>query len=87
MQLVSIREQGHEFAVAADLIPLFSHLRIPWIMAYDNQPIVTAAEKAEFLKQAASGGWNVVSVHDAHTAAAKIEEVGENQYRYEPLAL
>ena len=87
MQTVSIREQGQEFVVAADLIPLFSHVRIPWIMAYDNQPIVTAAEKAAFLKRAASQGWTVVSVHDAQTAAARIEEAGDNQYRYAPVAL
>jgi len=87
MQIVSIWEQGHEYVVAADLIPFFSHVRIPWIMAYDNQPIVTAAEKAAFLKRAASRALTVISVHDAQTAAARIEEVGDSQYRYAPVPL
>jgi glyoxylase-like metal-dependent hydrolase (beta-lactamase superfamily II) len=82
MQTVAIREKGQDFVVAADLVPLFSHVRIPWIMAYDNEPVVTVREKTVFLKQAAGEGWIVISVHDAEAPAAKIEEVGENQFRH-----
>jgi glyoxylase-like metal-dependent hydrolase (beta-lactamase superfamily II) len=87
MQTVSIRDQGQELVVAADLIPLFSHVRVPWIMAYDNQPIVTVAEKYSFLQRAASRGWTVISVHDAQTSSARIEEIGDRQYRCVPVAL
>ena len=87
MQTVSIREGGETFVVAADLVPMFSHVRIPWVMAYDNRPLVTIEEKTRFLEEAAGRGWTVISVHDADTAAARIRRTGEGRYEAVPVDL
>ncbi|MFH1435439.1 MAG: MBL fold metallo-hydrolase [Pseudomonadota bacterium] len=72
MQTVTIRCSGGTVVVAADLIPIFSHVRIPWVMAYDNHPLKTIEEKTRFLRQAEDLGWIIASVHDAKIPAATI---------------
>jgi glyoxylase-like metal-dependent hydrolase (beta-lactamase superfamily II) len=87
MQTVTIRDGDETFVVAADLVPMFSHVRIPWVMAYDNRPLQTIEEKRRFLEEAAAKRWTVISVHDALTPAAKIIRTGEDRYEAEPVEL
>ncbi len=87
MQTIHIKHDGKTYVVAGDLLPLFSHVKIPWIMAYDNFPIITAREKIEFLKKAAKGDWIIISVHDARFSAAKIRELGPNKYETIPIEI
>ncbi len=49
MQLVKIFDDWQSLVYCADLIPTSSHIPVPWIMAYDNNPIITIAEKKQFL--------------------------------------
>ncbi len=83
MQTVSIFHVDQTHVIAADLIPFFSHIRLPWIMAYDNYPILTLEEKKRFLKTAVQKEFIVISVHDPLTPAAIILETRENQFQYE----
>lgn len=59
---------------AADLIPTTAHVPVNYVMAYDVRPLVTMAEKARFLEQAAAENWILVSdhdpVHEAYTVQA-----------------
>jgi glyoxylase-like metal-dependent hydrolase (beta-lactamase superfamily II) len=84
MQTVTLRSSGETFVVAADLIPMFSHVRIPWVMAYDNFPLTTIEEKKRFLERAAAESWTLISVHDAAHEAARIRKTGE--LRFEALS-
>lgn len=54
----------------ADLVPLRSHVRLPWIMGYDLRPLVTLEEKRKILKQAAEEKWVLFFEHDPDVAAA-----------------
>jgi len=56
----------------ADLIPTISHLKIPWIMAYDLRPLVTLEEKRKILNQAVDESWILVFEHDPTTEAARV---------------
>ncbi|MDZ7718861.1 MAG: MBL fold metallo-hydrolase [Balneolaceae bacterium] len=50
---------------AADLIPTFAHLPLPWVMGYDMKPIQTLKEKESFLNQAVDENWYLFLEHDA----------------------
>ena len=56
----------------ADLIPMTSHVALPWIMAYDLRPLVTLEEKRAVLSQATEERWVLFFEHDPTVAAATI---------------
>ena len=87
MQTVTLRSGGGTYVVAADLIPMFSHVRIPWVMAYDNFPLTTMEEKKKFLEQAAAESWTLISVHDAACEAARIRKTGDLRFEAVPASL
>ncbi|MBI4125706.1 MAG: MBL fold metallo-hydrolase [Deltaproteobacteria bacterium] len=58
----------------ADTIPTSLHLGLPWIMAYDNFPLITLEEKKKILKQAAKENWILVFEHCPLVAAARVEK-------------
>ena len=64
MQTVLIEAPGRTVFYPSDLIPTAGHVRIPYIMAYDNQPLVTVGEKEKFLAQAAQENWLIYFEHD-----------------------
>lgn len=48
-QLPLINYKGRQILFAADLIPTFGHLPLPYVMGYDVRPLVTMKERGEFL--------------------------------------
>ncbi len=56
----------------ADLVPLHSHVQLPWIMGYDLRPLVTLEEKRQVLRQAADEQWILFFEHDPDVIAARI---------------
>ncbi len=48
---------------AADLIPTSVHIALPWIMAYDIRPLITAEEKQTILPQAVKEHWLIAFEH------------------------
>lgn len=73
-QLPKIEGDGRTLVFAADLIPTFAHVPIPWVMGYDMYPVKTLKEKKLFLHRAASENWLVYLEHDAKFEIIKIEE-------------
>jgi len=71
MQLPRIHGDGKSVLFCADLVPTAAHVRAPWIMAYDNEPMKTAAEKTELLGRAAAEGWVLFLEHDARYTAIR----------------
>jgi len=78
MQLVRVAADEASILFLADLVPTRSHLKWPYIMAYDNQPLVTLAEKHELLPRAAAESWIVGFQHDPHCAAATLRFDGNH---------
>lgn len=56
----------------ADLMPTTSHVKLPWIMAYDLRPLVTLEEKRKILNQAVDESWILFFEHDPVTEAARV---------------
>jgi len=78
-QLIKVESEDEVLVFCSDLIPLRSHLKLPWIMGYDLNALLSLQEKTKFLQEAADGDWWLFFYHDPKTVAVKIEK-GEKYY-------
>lgn len=53
----------------ADLVPLVSHLHLPYIQSYDLYPLETLEAKRSLLEQALEDGWLLIFQHDPRVEA------------------
>lgn len=72
MIMVVVDYQGKKIAFAADTVPTFAHIHVPFVMSYDIAPLVTMTEKDHFLNRAISEDLIVLFDHDIKNQAAKI---------------
>lgn len=72
MQLVRVAGAERWLIFAADLAPTRHHLRVPWHMAYDLQPLTCMAEKRRIFGQAADEGAWVALEHDPEAAVVTV---------------
>ena len=72
-QQVVLAEGPHgTVAFVADLLPTQHHLGAAWTMGYDVRPLVTMAEKAGFLEEAAREGIHLFFEHDPEVELASV---------------
>lgn len=64
MMLPMIRYKDQVICFVSDLIPSTGHLPLPYLMAYDTQPLIAMEEKARFLEEAASNNYILFFEHD-----------------------
>jgi glyoxylase-like metal-dependent hydrolase (beta-lactamase superfamily II) len=79
-QMLLIKGQNENLLYAADLIPLTAHIPVPWVMAYDLNPIISIQEKEELLKQAVDENWMVFFEHDPRVYCGTVE-IGDRGYQ------
>lgn len=72
-QLVKVSDSSNTLLYCADLIPLSSHINLPFIMGYDLQPLVTLEEKKKIVPKAVEENWTLFFEHDPDIAAATIK--------------
>lgn len=72
MMVPLIPYQNRRIVFCADLIPSAAHVSLPWVMAYDMQPIETLKEKQEILTLAADNNWILFFEHDPHIECATV---------------
>ncbi len=82
-QLVKVTGAEGTVVFCSDLIPLRSHLKLPWIMGYDLSARETLLEKTAFLRQAADENWWLFFYHDPDTVMV---QVSQGRKHYEPAA-
>ncbi len=73
MQLPKISDGKKTLLYCADLLPTASHIPLPYIMGYDNNPLTTLEEKKRILPQAAEEKWIMVYEHDPFRTAGIVE--------------
>jgi glyoxylase-like metal-dependent hydrolase (beta-lactamase superfamily II) len=73
MQLVKITDAGKTILYCADLCPTSAHIPVPYVMGYDNNPMVTIEEKKQILPIAYEDNWTIIYEHDAFIQASKIQ--------------
>jgi len=78
-QLIRLDSGNETLVFCSDLIPLRSHIQLPWIMGYDLNAVLTLEEKTHFLDQAAKNNWWLWLYHDPNTVAIKIKK-GKKYY-------
>jgi len=72
-QMIKISDGINTVLYCADLLPFVSHIRLPYIMAYDLQPLVTLNEKKKYLKMAVEENWILYFGHDPEYAAVTLK--------------
>ncbi len=65
MMLPQIRYKEKTIVFMADLLPSMAHIPLPYVMAYDMQPLKTLEEKKSFLQEALAGNYILFFEHDA----------------------
>ena len=69
---ISYQGQNHRFygRFAAYRI---GHIPVPYVMGYDTRPLITIAEKAAFLKEAADKNYYLFLEHDAYNELCTVK--------------
>ena len=71
-QGILVESGGERLFYLADLAPTAAHVPLPWIMAYDVEPLVTLETKRRVWAEAAAERWTVIFEHDAAIAFGRI---------------
>lgn len=79
-QIVKVTDGTKTLLYCADVVPTSSHVRIPWLMGYDLNPVLLMEEKEKFLTPAADEGWYLFFEHDPYCDCARVE-VASHQIR------
>jgi len=69
-----ISYHGRHLIYTGDLIPTAAHIPLLWNMAYDLLPLVTIAEKQEFLEEALVNDYLLIFQHDPQTECCSLTE-------------
>jgi glyoxylase-like metal-dependent hydrolase (beta-lactamase superfamily II) len=83
MMCVRLHGGGKVAFLFDDLIPMTTHLSLPWIMGYDLYPLQTLENKKKWIPQVVQGEWLALFVHDPHVPAAYLRE-REGKIEIEP---
>lgn len=73
-QLPVLSDSTRTVIFAADLLPTFAHVPLPWVMGYDMVPVQTLEEKEAFLEEAAEKGWYLFLEHDASNEVITVKK-------------
>lgn len=73
MMLPIIQHDKGTIAYMADLIPSAAHIPLPYVMAYDTQPLETLKEKEIILNKAIENNWVLFFEHDPSIECVALE--------------
>ncbi len=77
-QVIEVAGDGREKLVfLSDLVPTASHLKLPYVMGYDNLPVVTLEEKRELFERAARHGDTLFFEHDPRVVACRLRKADD----------
>jgi len=79
-QVVLVEGGGEALLYCGDLVPLASHVNLPYIMSYDHHPLSTLEEKKRLLGRAADGNWILFFEHDPAVAACRIRRTDKGRF-------
>jgi glyoxylase-like metal-dependent hydrolase (beta-lactamase superfamily II) len=72
-QMIKISDTSNTILYCADLLPFVSQIRIPYVMGYDLQPLITVQEKKKYFQLAADENWQFYFGHDPDFALATVK--------------
>ncbi len=74
-QMVHITDGKTTVIYCGDVVPTSSHVRLPWVMGYDLNPLLLIEEKNKYLGQAVKENAYLFFEHDPYCDLAKIKEM------------
>jgi glyoxylase-like metal-dependent hydrolase (beta-lactamase superfamily II) len=74
MMLPQINYNGKTIVYMADLLPSQGHIPLPYIMAYDMQPLITLQEKKSFLKEGVENDYILFFEHDPNFECCNLQQ-------------
>jgi glyoxylase-like metal-dependent hydrolase (beta-lactamase superfamily II) len=72
-QMIKISDSANTVLYCCDLMPFVSQIRIPYVMGYDLQPMITVQGKTKYLQLAADENWFLYFGHDPEIAAVTVK--------------
>ena len=78
---------GRELLYTGDLIPMFTHLPVSWVMAYDVEPLRTIVEKKLVLRDCAERNLLLAPAHDPGAACGAVDMDGKRPVLREAVQL
>ena len=73
-QVVKIESDRKTALFLADLVPMTSHIKIPYVMSYDLYPMQTIEAKERILNQALAEEWLLIFVHSPTVGMGYLRE-------------
>ena len=73
-----VSDGSNKLFYGADIFPMVAHIPIPWVMAYDVQPVVTMEEKQKLLQKMEREDWILFFEHDPHIHACTVHKDGKH---------
>ena len=73
-----VSDGSNKLFYGADIFPMAAHIPIPWVMAYDVQPVVTMEEKQKLLQKMEREDWILFFEHDPHIQACTVHKDGKH---------
>ena len=73
-----VSDGSNKLFYGADIFPMVAHIPIPWVMAYDVQPVVTMEEKQKLLQKMEREDWILFFEHDPHIQACSVHKNGKH---------
>lgn len=73
MMLPQFKYKGRTILYMADLLPSVAHIPLPYVMAYDMQPLITLQEKQSYLQEAAENNYVLFLEHDAMNECCTVQ--------------
>ena len=73
-----VSDGSNKLFYGADIFPMVAHIPIPWVMAYDVQPVVTMEEKQKLLQKMDREDWILFFEHDPHVQACTVHKDGKH---------
>jgi len=83
-QCVKIQSQERILFHLGDLVPTAAHIKLPYIMSYDLNPLQTLENKKKIYEQAIREDWVFAFDHDPRYYFGKVKEEGK-KYRFKAL--
>jgi glyoxylase-like metal-dependent hydrolase (beta-lactamase superfamily II) len=82
--LIFLESEGERAVFLGDLVPLASHFRPLWVMAFDLWPARTVEEKEAYCAEAEKHGWLQVLYHDPVHAFGRLGRDARGRIRFHP---
>ncbi len=80
-QIVLVDTDEGKLLYCGDLIPLASHINLPYIMSYDHLPLRTLEEKRNILERAADEEWMLFFEHDPLIQACRVRRTEKGTFQ------